>query len=141
MSNVSLMNSGNSWIMSVDDVEVCRCRGMSMRQATDAFAANWPAHAEKLDAYYAAFEDLAGPPEATPAREARSRAVSKPRGRLGSGARFRELYGLGKTNAEALVIVRGEFSDGKATLSDAAWNRARFRKEREQEAPAWDGLL
>lgn len=130
-----------AWVLKGDTGLMGSCVG-SFLVALDAFAANWPELAGELDALR--HDDLAGdePQRASPQRQARPRPSSDGKPRLGSGARFRELYGLGKSNAEALVIVRAEFSDSKATLSDAAWNRARFRKEREALGPpAWDGLL
>lgn len=96
-------------------------------EAVDAFAANHFEHTAELDELL----DLIGrTPEKD--RPKRSRVASgvggKKEKKRGSGARFRELMVQGKSNEECLKIVREEFPDSKATLSDAAWNRAELKK-------------
>ncbi len=107
------------------DVILCTCDGrMSERQALNSFAANFPQYARAIDELLAKCpEDASDGAKKVPSGE-RAR-VGKP----GSGRRFRELIGAGKTNAEALAIVKAEFPDSRATLSDAAWNRAKLQKE------------
>ena len=122
-------NGGDrNWQLRMDDGTFGHAHGMSHSEALDAFAANWPELAGQLDELRV--DDLLGgvPEDRQVDRRPRSDVRVAPR-RLGSGARFRELMAAGKTNAEALAIVRSEFPESKATLSDAAWNRARLQKE------------
>ena len=114
--------------MRLDGETIGRCANTSFIEAVDAFAANWPEHASRLDELKA--DDVAW--LAGSERHAARRTTSSDRTvdrRPGSGKRFRELMAGGATNAEALAVVRAEFPQSKATLSDAAWNRARLQKE------------
>lgn len=126
-------NGGDrNWQLRMDDGTFGHCHDMSHSEALDAFAANWPELARQLDALRC--DDLVGdsPQTAGQSSQVARRRVSEPRvrvRRLGSGARFRELMAAGASNAEALAVVRSEFPESKATLSDAAWNRARLQKE------------
>lgn len=93
-------------------------------EALDVFAANWPEYMDQLDELKC--DDFVGQAPVDETKR-KTRVFGRERKR-GSGARFRELISAGKTNEECLRIVREEFPDSKATLSDAAWNRAQLRK-------------
>ena len=134
-----------NWQLRMDDGTFGHCHNMSHDEALDCFAANWPELAGQLDELRV--DELAGEQPQTAGqsgqvarREHRQACVGirKP----GSGARFRELMAAGASNAEALAIVRAEFPDSKATLSDAAWNRAKLQKETaargERPSGGWD---
>ncbi len=116
---MSVVHSG--WDLIVDGEEVCEADNVSFNQALNIFAADHPELAKELDDLNA--DDLCGAMPSEKRRAVRGREKKR-----GSGARFRELIMAGKTNAESLTIVRSEFPDSKATLSDAAWNRALLRK-------------
>lgn len=122
--------TGGAWALWDDEGRrLGSARGMSFPEAVDAFAANWPGLAAGLDALRAADEELCGAATAVlPAGRRVGRPASQRR--PGSGLRFRELIAGGATNAEALAAVRAEFPESRATLSDAAWNRARWQKEK-----------
>lgn len=99
--------------------------------ALDMFEANWPELSGRL-APHGSLSRLCGPqarPNGSSGRKAVS-GVSERHGApyRGSGARFRELILQGATNAEAVAVVRAEFPTSKATVSDAAWNRAKLRE-------------
>lgn len=96
--------------------------------ALDAFAANWPEYAAGLDELKSD-DDFVG--VQVHSREKKVRGVAGERKR-GSGARFRELILQGKGNEECVRIVRSEFPESKATLSDAAWQRAQLKKNPEK---------
>lgn len=121
-------------------------KGVTYREAIDVFAANRPDLAEALDSmnrrFVEACDELTGPAGTAQKGHTTShdapRQASEGRRLLGSGARFRSLYDQGKSNAEALAIVRQEFPLSKAGLSDAAWNRARWKKESAARAAADD---
>lgn len=108
----------------VGDKRLGTCVG-SASQALDAFAANWPGHALALDR----LRDTLGVPRDAPRRVVGMQKTGFGQRKQGSGARFRELIAGGASNHEALAQVREEFPNSKATLSDAAWNRARLQKE------------
>ena len=116
-----------NWTLHLDSGEMGYCHNMTRNQAIDAFVANWPAVAEALGTIREPdLEDLVGSQTA-------SRVPRQPSGqsrKKGSGQRFRELMAAGASNAEALAVIRSEFPESKATLSDAAWNRAKLQKER-----------
>lgn len=108
------------WTLEQDGDCICTCvEEWTRDRAIDTFAANYPHLSGVLDT----LRDAPRQPKAR--SSAIGRTSSGREVRRGSGARFRELFGEGKTNAEALKIVRAEFPDSKATLSDAAWNRGR----------------
>lgn len=113
-------------VMTCDGVEASRAR-LPLDAAIECFGANWPRLAQRLDEHRSDW--LTGARASL--QEARSsRPTASPRAtRPGSGLRFRELIRSGATNAEALAAVRAEFPESRATLSDAAWNRQRVRRE------------
>lgn len=121
-------NGKRSWSFELNGTVVCRVHGLSLAGAIDAAAAARPDLAEGLDALRC--DDLCGEPAQERAeRPSRTKsAAGMARRKRGSGARFRQLILAGRTNAEALAVVRAEFLESKATLSDAAWNRARLRE-------------
>jgi hypothetical protein len=97
---------------------------MDFERALDVFSANVPELMAELDEFKC--DEFFGNEEKK--REKRERKTSVGQKKKGSGARFRELMMQGKTNEECLRIIREEFADSNATLSDAAWNRAQLRK-------------
>lgn len=112
------------WELYEND-ELLGSSALGHNASLDAFACNWPEHGAWLDAQKQ--------PEtcSEPARRAKHAGTRK----MGSGARFRELIGAGASNADALTVVRAEFPDSKATLSDAAWNRAQIEKAARDARP------
>lgn len=98
---------------------------VTFEEAIDIFAANWPEHMMALDELKCA--DFIG--VEVKKVTARRNGVERKRG---SGARFRELILQGKSNAECVEIVRAEFPESRATISDAAWQRAQLRKNPER---------
>lgn len=126
-----VVGNNDKWELRVDDVDLGTAERMPYLQAIDAFAANWPEHMAELDVLRAEYVELMGEPAAAEKRQ-RTPGVKRQRG---SGARFRELILVGKSNEECLRIVRAEFPDSKATLSDAAWNRYQLRKNPSGYAP------
>ena len=100
---------------------LCIAENCSFEDAIDSFVANFPEFAGELDELKC--DEFCGTNGAKPKRE----KVGGKKKR-GSGARFRELIMGGKSNEECLKIVRAEFPESTATLSDAAWNRALLRK-------------
>ncbi len=113
----------NGWELIVDDLDPepkCVVEHATYEQALDAFAANYPELMDQLDEFRC--DDFCG--NGVRPKVQRERREKK----KGSGARFRELMMQGKTNQECLDIVRAEFLESKATLSDAAFNRAMLRK-------------
>jgi len=107
---------------------------VTFEEAIDIFAANWPEFAEQLDQLKC--EDFIGVQVA----EKKVRRNGTGERKRGSGARFRELILQGKTNAECVEIVRNEFPESRATISDAAWQRAQLRKNPEKfmAGTAWE---
>lgn len=107
----------------------------SYEEALDIFAANWPQYASQIDELKC--EDLIGAVVEKKIRQARSGGGERKRG---SGARFRELILQGKANDECVKIVREEFPESRATISDAAWQRAQLRKNPEKfmSGTAWE---
>ena len=118
---IKILDSNGKWELEVDSERMCIAEGVSFIKALDIFAANYPEHAAELDELNP--EDLMGV-----VVTGKVKRQGGERAKRGSGARFRELIMAGKNNADALAIVRAEFPDSKATLSDAAWNRALLRK-------------
>ncbi len=101
---------------------MCVVENVDFDEAIDVFAANFPELMAQLDEFKC--DEFLG--NGMKPKEKRQRSTWQKK--RGSGARFRELMMQGKTNDECLKIVREEFPDSKATLSDAAWNRALLRK-------------
>lgn len=137
---INVVKFNDEWHLTEDTVGIGSVKGVTYREAVDVFAANRPDLALALDEL--ACDDLCGeagrPQRASATRHDAPRQASEPgqpKAARGSGARFRALYDLGKTNAEALAIVRQEFPQSKAGLSDAAWNRARWKKDRAALVP------
>lgn len=113
------------WELILDDTDpepACVVEHAEFDEAIDAFAANRPELAMELDEFKCG--EFCGTNGARP-----ERARREGKRKRGSGARFRELMMLGRTNEECLRIVRAEFPESVATLSDAAWNRAQLRKK------------
>jgi len=112
------------WRLVLDgqDETVGMVENATFGEALDSFAANWPEYAEAIDELKC--EDFVG----MEIQKKSPRRNGTGERKRGSGARFRELILQGKTNEECVRIVREEFVDSKATLSDAAWQRAQLRK-------------
>jgi len=117
---VGTKTTGWELILDEEVEPICVVEHASFEEAIDVFAANMPEYSLELDELKC--DDFCG---TTAEKKQRHNGQQRKRG---SGARFRELILQGKTNAECLAIVRGEFPESKATLSDAAWNRAALRK-------------
>lgn len=114
----------NSWALQNGET-ICVVDNTSYLEAIDCFAANHPEYWDQLEALRQDYIELIG----EPIKQRAARAVGPKREKKrGSGARFRELIIAGKSNEDCLRIIREEFPDSKATLSDAAWNRAQIRK-------------
>ncbi len=122
-----IIKENSWWVLVADGIgeELCRAENCSFDDAVDAFVANMPELMVELDELKC--EDFCGN-GTNRTKYQRERLGTSPGKKRGSGMRFRELMMQGKTNAECLAVIRGEFPDSKATLSDAAFNRARLRK-------------
>jgi len=116
------------WELVVDGEPEPKCvaENVSFEEAVDIFAANYPELMAELDVEFKC-EEFCG--NGVKSKEKRQRSVGQKK--RGSGARFKQLMIEGKTNEECLRIVREEFPESVATLSDAAWNRAQLRKNPE----------
>lgn len=117
------------WLLAIDGRLSGSCKG-SFSDAVYAFGANWPEIREELDQLLC--EDLTGPSGKKailrPANGSKTPPGGTERPKKGSGARFRALILAGKSNQEALAIVKKEFPQSKATLADAAWHRGKLKK-------------
>lgn len=110
------------WRLVLDGLEeVGVVENATFEEALEAMAANWPEYGKELDQLRC--DEFIGT-QKLPDRRRGTRVERK----RGSGARFRELILQGKSNEECVKIVREEFVESKATLSDAAWQRAQLRK-------------
>lgn len=123
-------NEETGWelIYGEDQEPIGVAEKMSYLSAIDAFAANWPEYMVELDELRATYVDFVGEPVVE-----KKRRVSSPSGqprekKRGSEARIRELILAGESSVECLRIVREEFPESNATLSNVAWNRSELRK-------------
>lgn len=118
---LKVLKDGSAWVLRNGAGELCRAENVEFDEALDVFAADWPEHSSELDQLKC--DDFCGTVAAKKTREKFSGQKKR-----GSGARFRELILQGKSNEECVKIVREEFPESTATLSDAAWQRAQLRK-------------
>jgi hypothetical protein len=111
------------------------CEKMDYLEALDCFMANWPEHRDQLEDLRKEHVEFFGEPVSGTRKREKAAGGMKKKKKRGSEARFRELIMMGKTNEECVRIVKEEFPESNATLSNAAWNRAQLRKNPSGFAP------